>query len=584
MPTTAPRKKKTTRPDIPANARRQARTVTLGDNGQKSTDNSANPFDGWELLVDIPLEKLHNHPANPDPSEAEIQQMVEWLRADGRQEEPIVVRPHVGADLDGVSHYQILGGKRRYLAAQRLGWPTLRAVIRHDLAKDTQGALLTIVRSNAHRHEDTPIRQAELLQTLLRAGLSREQAGREFGLQTAAAVTAKIGLLKLPEVWQQRIISGEMSQSAAIGIVPYADCPTIMAAFEDVWKSEINRDDFLHKDRQRSVILDVVAELTRPIKPDSSQPYNGATYYRAPECSRPNWYQRCFDLTPELEQSLQIVELPIGKNGAKIPRALNVQEYDRLNLAAINAQQTKQAKKTAAKTDRQDRAKTLYRKRCEWCGDWLRGILAFSVDEAIRGGCDWLPALRLYDWWAIQRPDHAGFLSEPLDRPMVGRHAMWQDAAKEVDPSLCVSSGWLQLETNWDILHALDENQLTDVRLNLVKRLLLAANRDSRYPVIPLFILIQTAESWAIDWRTEWPSRHHEGGPALLESWLSFHRGPELLDLAATDWQNGIDLEPNWTAKRMRDAILAAAMQSDLPMPACLDEIRKDHLPENKGK
>jgi ParB/RepB/Spo0J family partition protein len=588
-------------PRVPAKAKRAARTVTLGEGNGDFRQQVGEFLDSIKLpaVMEIPLDKLCNHPANPEPSEAEIVQMAEWLETDGRQEEPIVVRPWGSVEL---GLYQILAGKRRYLAAERLGWPSLRAVVREDLADDDCAALLLLVRSNAHRAEDTPIRQAELLQTMLRAGLTKEQAGAEFGLKTDSAVNNKLGLLRLPEVWQERVISGEIPQSCAVALAPYAEFPTIMAGFDHAWEDEYDRLDLCNKDRQRGVILDTVTNDTRPIDPEPSLVQQGAVYYQPKDCSRPGWYQRVFDLTPELEDVLQVVALPIGKNGAKVRRAVNVDEFDRLNIAAIEADAAKKAKKTAAKTDKQagksalsatsdrlsneaaeqERAKTLYRKRCEWCGDWLRAVLVECVQEAILGDdCldRLLPSLRLYDWWAVQRPDHAGFIGEE-----VSRHEMWQAAAGAIKPGLHKSQEWLAIEANWEMLHEMNEGELLMVRLELVKRLLLAKNRDSRFPVIPLQILIQSADAFGVSWSDAWASSVNPSKLIWLEDWLSFHRAPELIELVNVDWQYGVDIEPNWTAKRMREVILSASANCKLPMPSCLSAIHVDHLPSQKGR
>jgi hypothetical protein len=104
--------------------------------------------------------------------------------------------------------------------------------------------------------------------------------------------------------------------------------------------------------------------------------------------------------------------------------------------------------------------------------------------------------------------------------------------------------------------------------------------------VIPLQILIQSADAFRVAWSDAWADLTVNPSKLIwLEDWLSFHRAPELIELVNVDWQYGVHIEPNWTAKRMREVILVrlCTLQAAY-MPSCLSAIHVDHLPSQKGR
>ncbi len=295
----------------------------------------------------LPLDKLHNHPANPDPTQAEVLQMVEWL-TDRGQDEAITVRPLA----DPVGHYEVLAGKTRLAAATMLGLDTLDARIRTDLADD-QAAIDFIGASNAQRRTETPIRQALVIQAKIDAGCPVADAGKIYGLQTEAAVRNKLQLLRLPKYWQQELISGEMAESCVRQLVPYVVHPAIdklLQAEHAKAKKEADRwpeDYYFHWTNRNEIARTIdfhIGENSRPMDDGDEHHYG----YQAGS------HPRLFDVDASIEKKLQVVALPLGKNGAQVRRALNVAEYDKLQKPLIK--QVNEAKangkkpsKTAAK-------------------------------------------------------------------------------------------------------------------------------------------------------------------------------------------------------------------------------------------
>ena len=297
--------------------------------------------DQADQVLAIPLAKLHDHPANPDPSEGEIVQMMAWLQ-DHKQLEPVTVRPMPNDDPPG--HYEILAGKTRRAAALRLGWETLDGRVRYDL-DDNAAAIEVMAGTNQQRRAETPIRQALMIEAMMKAGRSAEAAGAMYGLTSASAVRNKLGLLKLPEPWRGRVVSGEMPETAARCLVPYVEIKALMKLFDQDYKTSRNScwvDEHLAWTQRRQVaetIEALVRENSRGLEPDDKR------YYGHQVGDHPT----LFELTPAIEKKLQVVSLPIAKSGKLKRVALNVKEYDKLNKPLAEAAAKKKAERSAAR-------------------------------------------------------------------------------------------------------------------------------------------------------------------------------------------------------------------------------------------
>jgi len=316
-------------------------------------------------LASLKIELLDQHPDNPDPSEAELVEQMAWMQSG--QDEPITVRPRG-------KRYEVLAGKRRSLAAGRLGWETIEARVRTDLADDA-AAVRYLFASNAQRHEDNPMRRAQGLAAMIASGMDPLAAGQVFGISSRGGVDNALGLLKLPQVWQERVVSGEMPETCAYALKPYVDHAPLMKAFDKAyrghgWQGERMRS----KESVREALRFIVKQNARPIDKGVKHNYGYQLHHD---------HQRYFRLTPELEAKLQIVKLPLGKNGKQQQYALNVKAYDKLQIPLIkdkiaqrNSGGSKGAKKqTAAKLSPKEKAAEEKRKRKEAdskLADWIK--------------------------------------------------------------------------------------------------------------------------------------------------------------------------------------------------------------------
>lgn len=306
-------------------------TKTKAKSGQRSAVSD-------QQVISIPLEKLHNHPANPDPTEAEILKMVDWL-TQSKQLEPITVRKAESgkrkaesqaspSTLDSLplGHYQVLAGKTRLAAANRLDWDALGAIVRE---LDEAAAIEVLAGTNQQRRTETPIRQALMIEAMIEAGKSLLEAGAMYDLKTEAAVRNKLTLLRLPDVWQQRVISGEMPESGARMLCPYVDHPTLLDHFDADYRQTMaskwpdEKVAWTDRDSLKETLQSIIHEKTRPVEA-------GDRYYDHGEASR------YFELDEITEASLDIVRAPLGKNGAIVRRAINVELYDQLNAPFLD--------------------------------------------------------------------------------------------------------------------------------------------------------------------------------------------------------------------------------------------------------
>jgi ParB/RepB/Spo0J family partition protein len=355
--------------------------------------------DGYVAAVDeivqLPLEKIHRHPHNRHPREEDIQELAASLDKDG-QKEPIIVRPRPAPfpEDEVLGHYELISGETRVLAARRIGWDTIAARIRTDL--DDAAALRELAIANAFRRDLDPIQRARMLRQLTSpveeggAGLPAAEAGQIYGLESDSGVRNAIQLLKLPEVWQQRVVSRELPESSARQLVPYVDCEPVLKELDIDFKSEGHwmRERFKSRDGLKWLLEENVRKVTRPVEKGVKHDYG---YQLGGE------HARYFKLDPDVEQKLQIVELPLGKNGKLVKRALNHKLYDELQKPLIQSRlaerkaggRAKSAKPQTAAANAADEK----RKRGEQADqvtkrvfEWRQRFLRLAIAETIQPG------------------------------------------------------------------------------------------------------------------------------------------------------------------------------------------------------
>lgn len=360
---------------------------------------------------ELPLEQIAPHPQNPRQSfdGQKLKQLADSIARSGVLQ-PVLVRPAE----DGAGRaYQLVCGERRFRAAQLAKLKTIPAAIRN--LSDAE-ALEVMIVENEEREDLNPIELARGLVALVKprdaggAGLTHAQAAERFGHQEEWA-TNLMRLLALPPHWQSRVATGEMPPTFARALVPYAKSSAVLT-----WLDEQQLDfEQLTRTGFEGVLDDAVREATRPLA-DGDCPFHDYRFGNKKQ------FGRLFKLTPELEGQLGACELPVRINSkwadkpvrAILPRATNVELYDREQAAALAAKIEKrqdrqaQGKKGGAKADKsgQPTPAELKRRREEQdryltlrVAEWAEGLLRSALcREFNRTQWEWLARVFLRHW------------------------------------------------------------------------------------------------------------------------------------------------------------------------------------------
>lgn len=171
-------------------------------------------FAGQESYELVPLDEIVLK-ENVRTTYRKIEEMAGSLEKHGQQQ-PVVL--HV----DSAGRKVLRIGFRRYHAAKHLGWPVLRAIVRHD-ADDAPAKVLTDqLAENLDRDDMLPMDVARSLRTLMRTvPLSTHAQVVEAlgGKRTQSWVSTYLALLDLSEEEQARVDAGTLGvvAGAALG-------------------------------------------------------------------------------------------------------------------------------------------------------------------------------------------------------------------------------------------------------------------------------------------------------------------------------------------------------------------------------
>ncbi|MCY2987131.1 MAG: ParB/RepB/Spo0J family partition protein [Planctomycetota bacterium] len=145
--------------------------------------------------------------------------------------QPIGVRP---APEGSEREWELIWGERRLRAATQAGHKSIPARV---CMVSASGALLMMGDENLNRSDWNAIEKAKYVTSLGEpeeqggAGLNDTQIAKHYRKSRPWVSNLK-RLLHLPDRWQQRIISGELSQNKANRILPYADQPEVLGRIE----------------------------------------------------------------------------------------------------------------------------------------------------------------------------------------------------------------------------------------------------------------------------------------------------------------------------------------------------------------
>jgi ParB/RepB/Spo0J family partition protein len=281
------------------------------------------------------------------------------LRDEG-QLVPLVVRRLPGT----AERYELIDGERRWRAAKLVGLASLRADVRE--CSESEAAMLRLV--SFQRADLSPIEEARGFQLLVEkyAVSQRELAAK---LQCSQGhIGNRLRLLKLPDAWQAKVISGEITATDARQLATFADLPAVLAELES--NLEFNDENF------RDALVSALWEVSEPVEGNRYVPgvsQGVSIKFTEAELDEldvretpPQWanqqpQNRCYNT--ELWQ--QLME-------PKIERARN-KEAKSGNKSSGDAGDGKAAK--AGKTDTQ-KTKELKSRVAKWKLNWQRDLVA----------------------------------------------------------------------------------------------------------------------------------------------------------------------------------------------------------------
>ena len=144
-----------------------------------------------------------------------LEELTESIRARGILQ-PILARPHP----DQPGRYQIIGGERRWRAAQRAGLHAVPVHVRQLADAEAMAASLV---ENLQRQDLNAIEEAEGLNRLMRDyAMTQEELAAAVG-KSRSHVANTIRLLQLPASVRREVMNGALSAGHARALIGHPD-------------------------------------------------------------------------------------------------------------------------------------------------------------------------------------------------------------------------------------------------------------------------------------------------------------------------------------------------------------------------
>jgi len=171
-------------------------------------------------LRELPIASVKPNPYQPrtQVDESALDELVASIQASGLLQ-PVVVRPRDGG-------YELIAGERRWLAATRLGWAKIPAVVK-DV--DDQTLLTLALIENLQRDDLSPMDEAAGYQRLAAEfKLPHGEIARLVG-RNRATVANLLRLLQLPAEVRTMVHEGKLSEGHGRALLSLADPETMIA-------------------------------------------------------------------------------------------------------------------------------------------------------------------------------------------------------------------------------------------------------------------------------------------------------------------------------------------------------------------
>lgn len=516
-------------------------------------DEAANlsPLDPLPLAAqDIAIERVHPHPRNPRAQLTGIEELARSLAADGQLVECLGRRRPDG-------EIELLGGHRRLAAAKVAGLKMLR--VRVIEVTEAQ-AIELLGKDNEERENFDAIARGRWYQMMLDSrDWSQRQLAAHLGV-SQADVANYTRLLKLPEVWQQRIIAGEITATMARALAPWADRPSILQEMEEVLRE--NQGEEWTTQQWAGAVRTAIRDLTLPCVPGAW--YSGNFGSGKTRTWRSGHCRLTAEEIDRWRDELDVVEVPAayGRDEMEL-RAFNLKRWLELNGNAVKRheeQQTKKGAKSPPKIGQQARrtsaaevqqreeearrqlAERIRKYKIRWLQSRIGEVLATreSPTEA-----DVVVSLQLLLYFAVQ-PSHA--------------------RSAELKPAIIAAGGKIKEQTlhwdEWASLASLKSRERLWDCIDRVLRSWLAHDVSERSRDLKQADVAPIAEALGIRFAKEW---------RVDEAFLRLHTQEQLSDLAA-EWKlaNSPAVDAAGTKQELIDALLTCDQRKRLPLPQCL--------------
>lgn len=186
--------------------------------------------------IEIPIAQIERDPTNRPPSVEGVAELAGSLEAEGLLQ-PVVVRQISSSDAVPL-RYRLVAGERRWLAAQKLKWPTIGARVLSGMSmKDNHDFEVSAARKqlveNLHRQNLNPVDKAKKFQQIINLGTpgsnetrSQSEVAKLFRIPQPTLANL-LRILKLPEPVLQYLREDKLTQAHGEALLRFADWPTL---------------------------------------------------------------------------------------------------------------------------------------------------------------------------------------------------------------------------------------------------------------------------------------------------------------------------------------------------------------------
>jgi ParB family chromosome partitioning protein len=186
-----------------------------------------------DKVTSVAVEKIDPNPQQPrknfDPEQ--LEDLAASIRQHG------IIQPLILIPGDQSDRYFLIAGERRLRAAKLAGMAEVPAIIR---TASEQEQLEFAIIENVQREDLNPLERALAYQNLLDGfSLTHEDIARQVG-KSRVSVTNSLRLLNLPDLAQEALLNGEITEGHARALLGLSSSRAIEAALDSVISLNLN--------------------------------------------------------------------------------------------------------------------------------------------------------------------------------------------------------------------------------------------------------------------------------------------------------------------------------------------------------